>query len=266
MYEKTYEIKDVYFGDLRMVVDVDEKEATHRFLKSCIFCEKYENEYVDLETLVEYSDRIFNNKIYNINNIGKIIVYKDSLKPIIQYFIENNIPYKNKMTSNEIMNALSPYLKGIYNIDDIVVGDLIRIEDKEKKSFTKLKEEQIFYYKKSHDSYVDLDNFREYKRPHEITNGLIAVHIKKTLKELLKEYNIEYKKSIMNKSELKELLKELNNKKNSIDKIYKTGVNVDEDVLIKLELCGNVKELEEFLKGIKQEFNPRIIKRRKVIK
>lgn len=99
--EKKYNIKKLYIGSIVAIIKTeflnsDEKIVTFCKFKDSIFYQIKNDKYKDLKTNVTYCI------INSFMNSGDIAFNEETKINLEQYFINNSIDYKEKMTLNEI--------------------------------------------------------------------------------------------------------------------------------------------------------------------
>jgi len=101
MFEKKYDIKNLYVGYIVSVLKIDclnnnDNVVTFCKIKDSIFYKRKNEKYLDLFSKVEYNSLKF------YTNPGDIVFNEETKVNLEQYFIEKGIGYKEKMTLNEI--------------------------------------------------------------------------------------------------------------------------------------------------------------------
>ena len=243
---EVYDIYDIYVGYLSVLTKNDHLRHTYdsKVLKQCIVKRKGLN-CIELGTNLKCQFGVYEN-----DNVG--IIYFEDKKSAIEYFLERNIEVKKEMTEKELLDLFYPEKKGFFSINDLYVGDIVGIKDKENKNITKPFKTCVFYKKGMNNtsSYIELETSRNFftEDYDDISDGDLVVKSDSIipLKKYFVDNNIFYD-DYMNKEDIL--------KKYNVDNIddfeeYTKGINIDEDTLMQIEMCGKKSELLEILKNI----------------
>ena len=249
--DEVYDINNVYVGYLSVVTFVDEWRGYHRYkkLKKSIIS-KTNGRYIDFETNLEYGTGIY----YN-DQAGKMVFQE--LTPAIEYFLERNIKIKKEMTKQELLDLFYPEKKGFFSINDLVVGDIVGIKDKDNKNITKPFKTCVFYKKGMNNaySYIELETSRNFftEDYDDISDGDLVVKSDSIIP--LKKYFVDNNIFYDDYMKKEDILKKYNDNFDVSFEEYTKGINIDEDTLMQIEMCGKKSELLEVLKNIS---NPKV--------
>lgn len=244
--DEVYDIYDIYVGYLSVLTKNDHLRHTYdgKVLKQCIVKRKGFN-CIELGTNLKCQFGVYEN-----DNVG--IIYFEDKKSAIEYFLERNIEVKKEMTEKELLDLFYPEKKGFFSINDLYVGDIVGIKDKDNKNITNPFKTCVFYKKGMNNtsSYIELETSRNFftEDYDDISDGDLVVKSDSIipLKKYFVDNNIFYD-DYMNKEDILE--------KYNVDNIddfeeYTKGINIDEDTLMQIEMCGKKSELLEILKNI----------------
>ena len=156
---------------------------------------------------------------------------------------------EKEMTEKEMLDLIFPERVGVFRMEELYVGTLEGLLiDKKSSQFKPLKK-GIFLKKVFNDKtiYIDIETNNDYvdtanNEGDLIFNSKTAVPLKK----YFVENGIVYE-DIMSKEDI--LIKYSESLENSFEE-YTNGINIDEDSIIQIEMCGSKNELVEALKQI----------------
>ena len=179
------------------------------------------------------------------------------LTPAIEYFLERNIKIKKEMTKQELLDLFYPEKKGFFSINDLVVGDIVGIKDKDNKNITKPFKTCVFYKKGMNNaySYIELETSRNFftEDYDDISDGDLVVKSDSIIP--LKKYFVDNNIFYDDYMKKEDILKKYNDNFDVSFEEYTKGINIDEDTLMQIEMCGKKSELLEVLKNIS---NPKV--------
>ena len=237
-----YQVVDMYIGNLIFREKVGRNYLNH-YLKTCLFQEDECCDFTDIETDNVYYEE---DKYFDEDEIG---VDMNSLTRVITYFSKNHIPYEEEMTEKEMLDLIFPERVGVFRMEELYVGTLEGLLiDKKSSQFKPLKK-GIFLKKVFNDKtiYIDIETNKDYVDTAKnegdlIFNSKTAVPLKK----YFLENGIIYEE-IMDKDDI---LNKYNETLNNSSLDYTSGINIEEDSIIQIEMCGSKNELVEALKQI----------------
>ena len=238
--KKLYDVENMYIGDLVFAID------RKTWLKTCLFERKTAggyNIYRDIESLTEYAG-------YHRYEVGNKALNTNSLTSVLVFFSKNQIPYEKEMTEKEMFDLIYPERVGVFRINELYVGTIDGIID-DKQNLKTLKK-GIFLKKVFNNKtiYIDIETNKDYPRivdvKQEVGNLIFNTLTYIPLKQYFVENGIIYEE-IMEKDDI---LNKYNGTLNNSSLDYTSGINIDEDSIIQIEMCGSKNELIEVLKSI----------------